>query len=106
MLNFWRFHNEFKDMENYHIYDAIGKGKHSTVYKARRKKSIEYFAIKSTSKCRMPKIINEVQFIHTLSHPGILHFYHWYESKNHIWLSMKARNSFLNCILIVMVNSL
>lgn len=43
-------------MENYNIYDEIGRGTHSFVYKARRKRSIEYVAVKSTTKCRMEKV--------------------------------------------------
>ena len=42
-------------MNNYHIYDEIGKGKYSVVYKGRRKKSIEYLAVKSTEKSRRKK---------------------------------------------------
>ncbi|RWV90475.1 hypothetical protein GW17_00047318 [Ensete ventricosum] len=37
-------------MNNYHIYEAIGRGKHSMVYKGRKKKTIEYYAIKSVEK--------------------------------------------------------
>ena len=29
-------------MNNYHIYEEIGRGKYSVVYKGRKKKSIEY----------------------------------------------------------------
>ena len=43
-------------MENYHIYNEIGRGAHSFVYKARRKRSIEYVAVKSTAKSRMDKV--------------------------------------------------
>lgn len=43
-------------MENYNIYDEVGRGTHSFVYKARRKRSIEYVAVKSTAKCRMDKV--------------------------------------------------
>jgi serine/threonine-protein kinase ULK4 len=43
-------------MENYNIYDEVGRGTHSFVYKARRKRSIEYVAVKSTVKCRMDKV--------------------------------------------------
>lgn len=43
-------------MENYNIYDEIGRGTHSFVYKARRKRSIEYVAVKSTAKSRMDKV--------------------------------------------------
>ncbi|DBA01019.1 TPA: hypothetical protein N0F65_002629 [Lagenidium giganteum] len=73
-------------MENYNIYDEIGRGTHSFVYKARRKRSIEYVAVKSTAKCRMDKILNEVQLLHKLDSPHVLRFFNWYESQNHIWL--------------------
>ena len=28
-------------MQNYHIYEAIGRGRHSVVYKGRKKKTIQ-----------------------------------------------------------------
>ena len=34
-------------MDRYHIYEAIGRGKHSVVYKGRRKKTIQHYAINS-----------------------------------------------------------
>lgn len=73
-------------MNNYHIYEEIGKGKYSTVYKGRKKKSIEYVAIKSLEKSRRKKILNEVRIFHNISHPNILRFYNWYETKNHLWV--------------------
>lgn len=45
-----------KRMENYSIMDEIGRGTHSFVYKARRKRSIQYVAVKSTAKSRMDKV--------------------------------------------------
>ena len=33
-----------------------------------------------------PKVLNEVQILHKISHPHIVKFYNWYESRNHIWL--------------------
>ncbi|TYZ63795.1 hypothetical protein PybrP1_007326 [[Pythium] brassicae (nom. inval.)] len=76
-------------MENYSIYDEIGRGTHSFVYKARRKRSIEYVAVKSTAKSRMDKILNEVQLLHKLDSRHVLKFYNWYESQNHIWLILE-----------------
>ncbi|CAI5737975.1 unnamed protein product [Peronospora destructor] len=76
-------------MENYNIYDEIGRGTHSFVYKARRKQSIEYVAVKSTAKSRMDKILNEVPFLHKLDSPYVLKFFDWYESSNHIWLILE-----------------
>ena len=33
-------------MDNYHIYEEIGRGRHCVVYRGRQKKTIEYVAIK------------------------------------------------------------
>ena len=73
-------------MNNYHIYDEIGRGKSSVVYKGRKKKTIEYLAVKSVEKSRRNKILNEVRIMHTLDHENILKFYNWYETKNHLWI--------------------
>lgn len=43
-------------MNNYHIYEEIGRGKYSVVYKGRKKKSIEYMAVKSLEKSRRNKV--------------------------------------------------
>eukprot|EP01065_Artemidia_motanka_P001563 TRINITY_DN10716_c0_g2_i1.p1 TRINITY_DN10716_c0_g2~~TRINITY_DN10716_c0_g2_i1.p1 ORF type:complete len:1313 (+),score=400.41 TRINITY_DN10716_c0_g2_i1:120-4058(+) len=73
-------------MNNYQIYEEIGRGKHSTVYKGRRKKTIEYFAIKSVEKSQRTRVLNEVTMLHRLDHPNVLQFHHWYETSNHLWL--------------------
>eukprot|EP01062_Namystynia_karyoxenos_P002395 TRINITY_DN10851_c0_g1_i1.p1 TRINITY_DN10851_c0_g1~~TRINITY_DN10851_c0_g1_i1.p1 ORF type:complete len:1341 (+),score=523.18 TRINITY_DN10851_c0_g1_i1:181-4203(+) len=73
-------------MNNYQIYEEIGRGKHSTVYKGRKKKTIEYYAIKSVEKSQRTRVLNEVTMLHQLSHPNVLQFYHWYETNNHLWL--------------------
>ncbi|KAL0919394.1 hypothetical protein M5K25_011486 [Dendrobium thyrsiflorum] len=76
-------------MNNYHVYEAIGRGKHSTVYKGRMKKSIEYYAIKSVDKSQRSKVLHEVKMLHGLDHPNILKFYSWYESSAHLWLILE-----------------
>lgn len=43
-------------MEKYHIYDEIGKGDFSQVFKGREKKQIEYVAIKRVDKSMMNKV--------------------------------------------------
>jgi serine/threonine-protein kinase ULK4 len=56
-------------MNNYHVYEEIGKGKYSNVYKGRKKKSIEYVAVKGLEKSRLKKLLNEVKcnnYIHRL----------------------------------------
>uniref|UniRef100_A0A7N0UNZ4 Protein kinase domain-containing protein n=2 Tax=Kalanchoe fedtschenkoi TaxID=63787 RepID=A0A7N0UNZ4_KALFE len=76
-------------MNQYHIYEAIGRGKHSTVYKGRKKKTIEYFAIKSVDKSQKSKVLQEVRILHALDHPNVLHFYSWYETSAHLWLVLE-----------------
>jgi serine/threonine-protein kinase ULK4 len=48
-------------MNHYHIYAEIGRGKGTTVYKGREKKSIHYVAIKSVEKARKAHILHEVR---------------------------------------------
>ena len=73
-------------MNNYHIYEEVGRGKYSVVYKGRMKKTIEYMAVKSVERSRRKKLMNEVRLFHNLSHRNVLKFYHWYETRNHLWI--------------------
>lgn len=99
-------------MDKYHIYEEIGKGDFSQVFKGREKKKIEYVAIKRIEKSVMAKvcnhnvlfgrthgmityrrmivqIVNEVQVMHKLSSPHMLRFYDWYETRNNLWLILE-----------------
>ena len=49
-------------MEKYHIYDEIGKGNFSQVFKGREKKKIEYVAIKRVDKSMMNKVLYRTVF--------------------------------------------
>ncbi|XP_025692062.1 serine/threonine-protein kinase RUNKEL-like isoform X1 [Arachis hypogaea] len=79
-------------MNQYHIYEAIGRGKYSTVYKGRKKKTIEYYAIKSVDKSQRSKVLHEVKILHSLDHQNVLKFYecHYrYETSAHLWLILE-----------------
>ncbi|XWS53683.1 hypothetical protein CRYUN_Cryun10bG0021500 [Craigia yunnanensis] len=76
-------------MNHYHIYEAIGRGKYSTVCKGRKKKTIEYFAIKSVDKSQRSKVLQEVRILNSLNDPNVLKFYSWYETSAHLWLVLE-----------------
>jgi serine/threonine protein kinase len=76
-------------MDKYHIYEEIGKGNFSQVYKGREKKRIEYVAIKRVEKSMMNKVVNEVQVMHKLDSPHMLKFHDWYETRNNLWLILE-----------------
>jgi serine/threonine-protein kinase ULK4 len=76
-------------MNNYHFYEEIGKGKHSMVYRCRKKKCVEFCAIKSVDKVSRQKVLNEVMVLNSLHHHNVLKFHTWYETRNHIWLIME-----------------
>lgn len=50
-------------MDKYHIYEEVGSGQHSQVFKGREKMDIEYVAIKRVEKGRMESVVKEVQVI-------------------------------------------
>jgi len=76
-------------MNDFHIYEVIGRGKHSVVYKGRQKKTINYFGVKSIDKGQRPFVLQEVKILHAVKHPNILKFYSWYETSNHLWLILE-----------------
>lgn len=42
------------------IYEELGAGKHSKVYKGRKKKTIQYYAVKSVQKGQRARVQQEV----------------------------------------------
>ena len=50
-------------MDKYHIYEEIGKGEFSQVFKGREKKKIEYVAIKRIEKSMMNKVLDDFHFL-------------------------------------------
>lgn len=62
-------------MNNYHFYEEEAKGKFSVIFKARKKKRLDFVAIKRMEKTRKNKILNEARILYDLSHPNIIKFF-------------------------------
>ena len=73
-------------MENYILYDEIGRGEHSIVYKGRKKGTIEFVAIHCVEKCKRFELRNIVRLTHEIEHTNVVKFHEWYETTNHIWM--------------------
>ena len=73
-------------MENYILYDEVGRGEHSVVYKGRKKGTIEFVAIHCVEKCKRLELRNIVRLTHEMDHPNVVRFHEWYETTNHIWM--------------------
>ncbi|XP_030215082.1 serine/threonine-protein kinase ULK4 [Gadus morhua] len=76
-------------MENFILYDELGSGSRSVVYKGRRKGSLGYVAIICADKNKRPEITNHVRLCNDLDHQNIVSFCEWYETSNHLWLVME-----------------
>ncbi|KAL1781506.1 serine serine/threonine-protein kinase ULK4 isoform X1 [Sigmodon hispidus] len=73
-------------MENFILYEEIGRGSKTIVYKGRRKGTINFVAILCTEKCKRPEITNWVRLTHEIKHKNIVTFHEWYETSNHLWM--------------------
>ncbi|XP_065126224.1 serine/threonine-protein kinase ULK4 [Paramisgurnus dabryanus] len=73
-------------MENFFLYEEIGRGSRSVVYKGRRKGSIHFVAIICSEKSKRPELTNHVRLAHDIKHDNVVSFYEWYETSNHLWL--------------------
>ncbi|XP_020843019.1 serine/threonine-protein kinase ULK4 isoform X3 [Phascolarctos cinereus] len=73
-------------MENFILYEEIGRGSKTVVYKGRRKGTINFVAILCTDKCKRPEITNWVRLTSEIKHKNIVTFHEWYETSNHLWL--------------------
>lgn len=62
-------------MNNYHFYEEEAKGKFSVIFKARKKRKLDFVAIKRMEKTRKNKILNEARILGELSHPNIIRFF-------------------------------
>lgn len=75
-------------MENFVLYDEICAFDGQTIFKARRKGTINFLAISCVDKKKRMHVTNHVRLIRTLKHETILKFYEWYETSNHLWVVM------------------
>lgn len=73
-------------MDNYQLNEEIGKGYFSTAYKGRRRRTINFYAILSTDKCRRMRVLNSVHILRDVQHPSVIKFYNWFETNNHLWV--------------------
>ncbi|XP_010084300.1 PREDICTED: serine/threonine-protein kinase ULK4, partial [Pterocles gutturalis] len=73
-------------MENFILYEEIGRGDKTVVYKGRRKGTINFVAVLCTDKCKRAEITNWVRLTHEIRHKNIVTFHEWYETSNHLWL--------------------
>ncbi|KAM9488268.1 serine/threonine-protein kinase ULK4 [Clarias gariepinus] len=73
-------------MENFILYEEIGRGSRSVVYKGRRKGSINFVAIICSEKSKRPELTNHVRLTHDMKHDNVVSFHEWYETSNHLWL--------------------
>lgn len=73
-------------MDNYQLNEEIGKGYFSTAYKGRRRRTINFYAILSTDKCRRLRVLNSVHILRDVQHPSVIKFYNWFETNNHLWV--------------------
>lgn len=87
-------------MENFVLYDEIGSGTKRTVYKGRKKGSVQYVAIHCIEKTKRALIQNNVRISYELDHRNLVQFFEWYETSNHLWLVVElCTGDSLNAIL-------
>lgn len=68
------------------MYEELGRGDNSIIYKGRRKGTINFVAIHCIEKCKRPEVTNTVRMTHDIQHSNVVKFYEWYETSNHLWL--------------------
>ncbi|XP_076006608.1 serine/threonine-protein kinase ULK4-like [Genypterus blacodes] len=76
-------------MENFILYDELGRGSSSVVCKGRRTGCLNYVAITCTDKGRRPEVTNHVRWSRSLEHPNIVSFYELHETSSDLWLVME-----------------
>ncbi|CAD8143401.1 unnamed protein product [Paramecium octaurelia] len=79
--------------QKYQLFNKLGEGYSTIVYRAKNKVSKQEFAVKVFDKKRLltnnyesKKFLKELKIIRQLEHPHLLHFYEVFESNNHIYM--------------------
>jgi serine/threonine-protein kinase ULK4 len=72
-------------MEDYQLYEPIATGKSATIYKARKRRTLQYVAVKRVGKEELPRIRNSIAALYALRHPNVLGFVNWYATSKHVW---------------------
>ncbi|XP_063690425.1 serine/threonine-protein kinase ULK4-like [Bolinopsis microptera] len=73
-------------MNDYILYNELGRGAHTTVYKGRKKGQIDFVAICSYEKDHQKYVHNKVSILSQTKHPNVIEFYEWYETSSHFWV--------------------
>jgi serine/threonine-protein kinase ULK4 len=68
-------------MDRFHIYEEIGKGSKSQIYKGRERNSIKYVGIKRVDKSELGAVSRQVAMLHRFDSPHVLKFHDWYETR-------------------------
>uniref|UniRef100_A0A6I8PK98 Unc-51 like kinase 4 n=1 Tax=Ornithorhynchus anatinus TaxID=9258 RepID=A0A6I8PK98_ORNAN len=76
-------------MDNFILYEEIGRGSKTTVYKGRRKGTIDFVAILCSDKSKRAELTNWVRLTHEIKHKNIVTFHEWYETSNHLWMILE-----------------
>ena len=75
-----------KSLSDYEIYDEIGRGRHSIVYRGRRRFSLDYVAVKSMERSHSKRLMNQVSVLSKVqTQENIMRFHTWYQTPNHVW---------------------
>ncbi|XXQ35036.1 Protein kinase domain-containing protein [Plasmodiophora brassicae] len=78
-----------QSLSDYEIYEEIGRGRHSTVYRGRKHFTLDFVAVKSIDREHSQRIKYQVSILKQMSHENIMKFFTWYQTPNNIWVCME-----------------
>eukprot|EP00127_Corallochytrium_limacisporum_P004266 Clim_evm211s157 gene=Clim_evmTU211s157 len=73
-------------MEGHILYEEIGRGPHSVVFKGRMQKTLEYVAIKQYEKSMKPRLNFEAALSQRLDHPNLMKIKGYFETSQNVWV--------------------